>query len=344
MTELEFRNKVTWFSFALSLLVIWVHSYNAELFLGYQAATGTVYVLEHQIGDWFGQIAVPGFFMISGYQFYRDFDWGKLKGKWQRRVKSLLVPYIVWNFLYYLSYVIASRIPAVGDVVGKGVVEFSLAAMVDAVVAHTYNNVFWYLYQLLWLVVLAPVLYPLLKRRWSGLLLLAFFWILVRVNPNSFPVNPDALIYYGSGAMIALHCREAAEGAENGKRLAVGLLSLAAAAVIYYIGLWRAHTPSFVLCRLCAVVGLWLVLPGKHLPAAKDFMKHNFFLYAVHFAFVRLINKGAAMLMAQAVPEWYGPFGLFLVMPLLVLPISTMIGKVLRRYVPGLWNLLTGGR
>ena len=48
--------------------------------------------------------------------------------------------------------------------------------------------------------------------------------------------------------------------------------------------------------------------------------------------------------MAQAVPEWYGPFGLFLVMPLLVLPISTMIGKVLRRYVPGLWNLLTGGR
>ena len=100
MTELEFRNKVTWFSFALSLLVIWVHSYNAELFLGYQAATGMVYVLEHRIGDWFGQIAVPGFFMISGYRFYRDFDWGKLRGKWQRRIKSLLVPYIVWNFLY----------------------------------------------------------------------------------------------------------------------------------------------------------------------------------------------------------------------------------------------------
>lgn len=344
MTELEFRNKVTWFSFALSLLVIWVHSYNAELFLGYQAATGTVYVLEHRIGEWFGQIAVPGFFMISGYQFYRDFDWSRLKGKWQRRIKSLLVPYIVWNFLYYFSYVIASRIPAVGDVVGKGVVEFSLAAMVDAVVAHTYNNVFWYLYQLLWLVVLVPLLYPVLKRMWSGLLLLAFFWVLVRLNLSGLPVNPDALIYYGSGAMIALHCRKMAEGAENAKRLAAGLLCLAAAAVIYYIGLWRAHIPSFVLCRLCAVVGLWLVLPGKHLPAAKDFMKHNFFLYAVHFAFVRLINKGAAILMAETVTEWYGPFLLFLAMPFLVLLISTMIGKILRRYLPGMWNLLTGGR
>lgn len=344
MTELEFRNKVTWFSFALSLLVIWVHSYNAELFLGYQAATGTVYVLEHRIGDWFGQIAVPGFFLLSGYQFYRDFDWGKLKGKWQRRIRSLLVPYIVWNFLYYLSYVIASRIPALDDVVGKGVVEFSLTAAVDAVVAHTYNNVFWYLYQLLWLVLLAPVLYPLLRRVWSGLLFLAFFWVLVRVSPDSFLVNPDAMIYYGSGAMIALHCRKTAEGAENGKRLVAGLLCLAAAAVIYYIGLWRAHVPSFVLCRLCAVAGLWLVLPGRHLPAAKDFMKHNFFLYAVHFAFVRLINKCVAMLMAESVPEWYGPFCLFLVMPFLVLLISAVIGKILRRHVPGLWNLLTGGR
>ena len=344
MTELEFRNKVTWFSFALSLLVIWVHSYNAELFLGYQAATGMVYVLEHRIGDWFGQIAVPGFFMISGYRFYRDFDWGKLRGKWQRRIKSLLVPYIVWNFLYYLSYVIVSRIPAVGDVVGKGVVEFSLTAMVDAVVSHTYNNVFWYLYQLLWLVLLAPVLYPLLKRVWSGLLLLLFFWILVQVKPDGFPVNPDAMIYYGSGAMLALYCRDTVEGAENGKRLAAGLFSLLAAAVIYYIGLWRACVPFFVLCRLCAVTGLWLVLPGKSLPEAKDFMKHSFFLYAVHFAFVRLINKGVAMLMGSTVPEWYGPFGLFLVMPLLVLLISTMLEKILRRYMPGFWKLLTGGR
>ena len=56
-------------------------------------------------------------------------------------------------------------------------------------------------------------------------------------------------------------------------------------------------------------------------------MKHSFFLYAVHFALVRLINKGAAMLMGGAVPEWYGPFGLFLVMPLLVLLISTVMEK-----------------
>ena len=191
-------------------------------------------------------------------------------------VKSLLVPYIVWNFLYYLSYVIASRIPAVGGCSwercggifpcghggcrGGPHLQQCILVSVPAFVAGGAG---------------AGAL-SALKAEMERPLTSGVFLDSGAGKSEQFPVNPDALIYYGSGAMIALHCREAAEGAENGKRLAVGLLSLAAAAVIYYIGLWRAHTPSFVLCRLCAVVGLWLVLPGKHLPAAKDFMKHNF--------------------------------------------------------------------
>lgn len=43
MTEKQFRNKVTWFSFVFSLLVIWVHSYNAELFLGRTEEMALVY-------------------------------------------------------------------------------------------------------------------------------------------------------------------------------------------------------------------------------------------------------------------------------------------------------------
>ena len=131
--------------------------------------------------------------------------------------------------------------------------KFSLASAVDAVIGHTYNNVFWYLYQLLWLVVLAPVLYPLLKRMWSGLLLLAFFWVLVRLDISGLPVNPDALIYYSSGAMAALHFRKAVEGAKSRKRCVFGLFCLGAATVIYYIGLWAG--PYSVLCPVPVVRG-----------------------------------------------------------------------------------------
>ena len=48
-----------------------------------------------------------------------------------------------------------------------------------------------------------------------------------------------------------------------------------------------------VVYRLLVPVGLWLTVPEERLFEARDFMKNNFFLYAVHFALVRLINKTA---------------------------------------------------
>ena len=101
MEDEIFRNKVTWFSFGFSLLVIWVHSYNAELYLSGMPQMAVIYRLQHNIGDGIGQIAVPGFFMISGYLFYRDFTWSKLGEKWNRRIRSILVPYIVELFVLY---------------------------------------------------------------------------------------------------------------------------------------------------------------------------------------------------------------------------------------------------
>ncbi|MGN0157569.1 MAG: acyltransferase family protein, partial [Brotaphodocola sp.] len=133
MTESIFSKKITWFSFVFSLLVIWVHSYNAELYLGGTQWAEPVGHLEYAIIDWVAQIAVPGFFMISGYLFYRNFDMSRLQSKWESRIQSVLVPYIVWNFLYYIGYVVSSRLPWIEEVVGKGKIPFRLDAAVDAV-------------------------------------------------------------------------------------------------------------------------------------------------------------------------------------------------------------------
>ena len=49
------------------------------------------------------------------------------------------------------------------------------------------------------------------------------------------------------------------------------------------------------------------------------------------------------MLTASAVPEWYGPFGLFLVMPVLVFD-QHPDREIPAAVSAGLWKLLTGGR
>ncbi len=62
--EQQFRNKIRWFTFLFSILVVWVHSVNAELFLGNAPAAAPLKKLEALVGTGLGQFAVPGFFMI----------------------------------------------------------------------------------------------------------------------------------------------------------------------------------------------------------------------------------------------------------------------------------------
>ena len=57
MAEKTFRNKIYWFTFLFSVLVIWVHSYNAVLFLGNTKSAASLVRLERFFGDRIAQIA-----------------------------------------------------------------------------------------------------------------------------------------------------------------------------------------------------------------------------------------------------------------------------------------------
>lgn len=342
MRESVFSRKITWFSFAFSLLVIWVHSYNAQLYLAGTKWLEPIGHLEYAVIDWLAQIAVPGFFMISGYLFYRNFSMDKLKRKWESRIRSVLVPYILWNFLYYIGYVIGSRLPWMTEVVGKGVIPLRLSVMVDAVINHTYNYVFWYLFELILLILLAPVLYPILKNkksRWSFFLILGillFFDIPLPI------LNTDALFYYAAAASAAMTVPEWIEAEETGEMTwRIGVILIFFGAISYILGLQHRMPMGFVLCRFLAVTGLWLAVPGQKIPEVKPFMNQNFFLYATHFGIVRFVNKAFAR-QFSGMPA--AALILFAVMPILALRISTLAAKMMQRLTPGLWKILNGGR
>lgn len=345
MEEKDFRNKITWFTFFFSLLVIWVHSYNAVLFLGSNKTAYDTDWLERFLGEEVAQIAVPGFFLISSYLFFRNFSMDHLRKKWNSRIKSILIPYIAWNLLYYLGYVIGSRIPVVTEVIGKGIVPFNFPAAAEAVIHYTYNYVFWYLNQLIFLILLAPFVYLLVKQKIAGVIYLILLFTAIYFGAALPVINLDALLYYSAGAYGAVHGRKAVEGLWTWKAFFYGALLLAASLILNQIdfpGNMKGEAAASTVClRLMMPIGLWFLIPEYLLGEARGFMTHNFFLYAIHFSLVRLINKTGAMLLPP-VPAI--PFFLFLLMPAICVCLSYFIGGFLRRTAPPLWMLLNGGR
>lgn len=287
------------------------------------------------------RINIPCFLMISAYLFYRDFTWAKLPGKWKRRVKTLLVPYITWNLLYYAGYLAAGHIPHLAEMVNRPGLTLTASNLFQAAFRFAFNPVFWFMYQLLLLVALAPVLYLFLKNKWIGLAFLGMLFFALSHGAALPELNLDALIYYSAAAWLALHAKKTAESCWSGKRAFLGVILLAVGIAVSREYYRRYCVPAIVFYQVLAPASLWLMADERKLAAPKPWMMCTFFIYAFHFIPVRLINKAAAM----ALPGNAMAAGLlFFLMPVLAVTICYQAVRVLRRFTPKLWRLLNGGR
>ena len=340
MQEGRFRNKIYWFNFLLCIQIIWIHSYNIDLFLD-KMMKNSIASLEFYISNVLARTAVPGFIMVSGYLFYRNFSYEDLFRKWHSRLKTVVLPYIIWNSLYYLGYAAAGVLPAVSDVVDRGEVGITLKGLVKAALFYEFNPVFWFMYQLILLILLAPLLYLILKRISTALLFFAL--LLYGISRQFFlpHLNLDATLYYSIAAFFSIHFRELSEGEWSKKRGITGGVLIAFFACLNYGVFQIQNVLVLVLYHIFIVLGCWMLLDERILPDAKEFMKGTFFIYAFHFIVVRLLNKTLARLFPDSAAA---ALLMYLMMPAAVILICYQISLVLKKYIPFLWRLLNGGR
>lgn len=355
MERRSFRNCVTWTIFLYTVLVIFVHSYNAELFLGTAGIATPVGRFETFVSSSLGQVAVPGFFMISAVLFFRNYDLGMTAEKLTRRVRTLLIPYLLWNALYYLGYVIASRIPGLTDLVGKGTVPVNLREILRAIFLYDYNFVFWFLFQLMILTLLSPLLWLLLENALTFAAAEAVLCAVIALRFDPTPLNSDALFYYFTAAGVSVRIRQNAEQEmlragvfyrrgirrKNSESRTRALLLLLLS--LFSFLLWR-HTQNdlpLVLGRLCGAAAVWFAFRAADFYTHPGIMESTFLIYALHYAIVRLFSKGLDVLFHGSAAA---ALLTYLFMPALVLLITVLVRETGVRFAPHLLGLFTGER
>ena len=396
MTKNIFTNKVYIYTFLMSILVVLVHSVNfasdnSTLLLMLQSSdltgtdlggmTGIPAHIENFFSNALGQAAVPGFFMMSGYLFYKTLkELRGIGGKWKSRFWSLLVPYGAWNIIYYIIYVLLGR------------ARLSIEELNSAVTYYRYNPLFWYLYQLILLTVLAPVFYILLRKRITALasLLLYLFFLL---RGWDLPlINEDAIIYYFAEGFLARFGSSSFEKIKGGKAGGVFLIVLAFMTQIFttvgmqnfviapvdvqkmepvyfwyfggqasvMLGELITKLPKDVLIlilspggqivvwalrRLFICFGIWYLIPSK-LPVAGNIIKNSFFLYAVHYP----IARGVISVLEYMNVGYHGAgeqvvrLMAYFATPVISVAFAYGLKLMLKKYIPFLWKLLSGGR
>ncbi len=289
----EISDKLYLYNFILCMVVILIHAVNLaennlslHMMVATKEITGHVdaglerYVdglayLQNFFANTLGDMAVPGFFAVSGYLFYRNFkDYHDIPKKWNSRIYSLLVPYGFFNTLWYGFYVAFGR------------ETLSFAAFQEALTNYSCNPVFWYVYQLILLTALAPVLAVILRKKETAFGALAAILAVVYSGISLSKLNADALFYYTLGAVASKYLRDRIESTDARSNCRVGAelllmavltgfcsltvlgrisrsLAISLPAVLYE---QKLQTLLTVVHRILMAAALWFFLPMSHTP------------------------------------------------------------------------------
>ena len=204
----EFSLKISNIAFICACLVVFIHSPISKTHYGF---------LEKFFKDILSRVAVPTFFMISGFllaQRVKDEGWyGKAIKK---RIKSLLMPLIILDVIWF---------PIKYGIHWLGVAHYGADGSSDAMKLTVYNVLsgigiipwgntvvigMWYVKALFLLVCISPILKWAVTGRRRMLLSLAFvFILLVSYNTlNGYDVlwlNPRCPFFFMIGLALHLH-------------------------------------------------------------------------------------------------------------------------------------------
>ena len=283
-----------------------------------------------------GVIPVEIFFVVSGYAFFRTYQatWEGYRGKIGRRVRTLIIPYIVWICVTILYKVIS------GDQI-SGV--DTLLSWFGITSGYPALYVLWYLRDLFLLCLLAPMIYFLMSRRRLAIGLLIALWCLQWVPLAGLSNLVQGLLWFPAGAFVALHI---SQGTLLRCRRPwvwfVGWLGMIAIVQILRV---RTDLGPDGMSPLYVVTGLPILwnLTGTlgNVISETAVAPHIFFVYCAHSFFNITFSKTWTRLFPAS--ETWLIVGFFLV-PMLSFISSLLIGKLGRAWFPRLYAFVTGGR
>ena len=375
---------INWLRIMLVILVLWVHvhpDHNSHwLTMNSLAGQEAGWVLFSVIGTFLnklGFIAVPLFFTISGYLFFQKLEtwsWTVWKQKVRTRVRTLLVPYLIFNAICVISLLCLSLkaghgLSLEGAYEGRtpwiGWLWYGVSYCqgwknwlgMDMQLYYPQDVPLWFIRDLMVMVVLSPVIHCLVRKGgavYLGVVGLAYWLGILCCAPG---LSTNALFFFSLGAFAALRNIEPVEWSRKNIKwlLPIFICLWIVASLIVEPG--NAQPFENLMFTFGIPVSVWVgaaVMEKRSetgIPSSevwKAMTDAGFFIYCIH-----MVNFGRWNLLA-----WVGkvgglafnldhPVGAFLAYPseiLLIMGTGTLAYCLLRRYLPRLCNILMGGR
>lgn len=343
-----FSKKVTFLNVFLTFFIVVLHAKTPERW-GLELNSDYFFIFWMTA---FNQLCVPSFFFISGLLFYNKCKFGDIERKLKSRVKSLVVPYVLWNTFFVGVYFVLSHVPFLSNRMNQRVVLNSFTEVIYAIIHSNYTDL-WFVKNLILYSAFSCVIYLLLNSMKVALGVLAVSVILNVVIDFEYESIYTWFPMYFAGAIYSRFLLRDANGAYNDfcnslmpPRRRILTLFLMICFVVLLWGVGQSNAEKYLFWyRFFSPVILWLLtdlflrdyLVNKY--TVKPWMKYMFFIYCTHHFVLNVVQKFVVMT--------YPPTPLvlnltFVLSSFLVFVVLIMIARFLSRY--NFYSYLSGGR
>lgn len=343
--------------FPLIVGVVFIHAYGTEAdfsngSIGVAQCSWFSNFIRDLVSQGFARIAVPLFFLMSGYLFFLGFQWSrdKYKKKLLSRVNTLLIPFIFWNFSMLLLLSVAQSLPVTQNYFsGKNapISSFGLYDYFNALVGidrYPISYQFWFIRDLMIMVLLVPIIQLILKTIPAIFLgIISVLWFL-HLWPIYMPSSAAFLFFY-IGAFIAVSEQSLFRMDKYG-----GTILFLYVIILLADALTKGNEFNGYIHRIGMLFGIASALYTTKFALKNGKLRSfflwsascSFFVYAVHEPLLTIFTKIVYKLLTPSTDIMV--LVLYFSIPVFVITISILAYMGLKSLTPKFLSIVSGGR
>jgi surface polysaccharide O-acyltransferase-like enzyme len=304
------------------------------------------------LSEGLGRSAVPLSLILAGYLLAQGFDgsYGGYTRRLKSRVHTLLLPFLFWNLFALGVYALAQALPITAAFMSgrhTPVAAFQLRDYAQALLAFggapmAYQ--FWFVKDLMLLVVLSPLLLRGLRVAPLPILLTLFILWFTGLWTSEV-IACRAALFFCVGLAVGCHGMDLFKLDRHAKPITVlyGTLLLACASPVFVS--WQPYLRLLAIAVGVAALLCWSAwaMKSQRLTARLTSLSTaSFFVFAGHEPFLTAARKFAYVIVKPT--SSVAVMVLYFLVPLLVISALVVVHRALSALLPGFTGFITGGR
>lgn len=372
-----YSETITMLRFPLAVLVVFIHVYhpNIDVYKLHMMGFSGIAIYEY-VSRFFsvvlGSSAVPIFFIISGYLLFlkvdsysKDVYIGKVRKRWQ----TLAIPYFLWIVLYALEAIMSQEVGSLithgkpwTDFIGffrqndcmhmfwdSRVWDEQITWLgVEAHKSGPFLLPFWYMRDLIVMILLSPIVYWLVKR--LRIVWICFLGIIYMLDINVSWMSGTfvvASLFFSVGSYFGINKIDFTKALWKFRYVIFPLTLILVCLQTYGIDEKNIYilSPWLVIFQSLALIILASVLCKfpKLLAFNKKLASTSFFVYSIHLFVLGYVT----IIVNRLIPVrdiWYVNIVNYFMTVMVIIMVCLILYWILLKCVPGILGILVGDR